>query len=128
MLAASNFPYYFLNGYIMLLAALEMAYIMGLIAKKENVLDMIITPISLGLCFLCGVFVPMSVLSAPIRRIASFFPVYWYEKVNGILQEYADISGAIGRQLWRGIGIQCMFLVALAGVAMAVAKYQQQKR
>lgn len=127
LLSAANFPYYLLNGYIDLFAALEMAYIIGLIAKKERALDMVITPLSLGMSFLCGVFVPMSMLSAPIRRIASFFPVYWYEKVNGILQEYADISGTIGTQVWRGIGIQCLFLVALAGIAMAIARYQQQK-
>lgn len=126
LLTDSNFLYYVLNGYITLLIAVEIAYIVGLIVKKESLLDMVIVPAALAVSFLCGVFVPLSVLSKPICRIASFLPFYWYEKVNTILAEHADISGRIAKQFWEGIGIQFVFLLALGGIAMAIAKYQQQ--
>lgn len=128
MLKASNFGYYVLNGYIDLLAALEVAFLIGLVVKKERAVDMFITPISLGISFLCGVFVPLSLLAAPVKKVAAFLPVYWYEKVNNLLMEHAEISGEIGTQVWQGIGIQILFLFALAGIGMAIAKYQQQER
>lgn len=128
LLSASNLGYYLLNGYLDLLAALEIAFLVGMLAKKETAVNMFITPISLGICFLCGVFVPQSVLAAPVKAVGAFFPMYWYEKVNNLLMDYADISKEVGRQVWQGIGIQVLFLFALAGIGLAIAKYQQQER
>jgi len=39
-----------------------------------------------------------------------------------------EIAGEVGRQVWQGIGIQVLFLFAMAGISMAIAKYQQQER
>jgi len=125
---APNFVFYLINSFVDLLAALEISFLVGLLVKKPAHVDMFITPLSLGICFLCGVFVPQSVLAAPVKKVASFLPVYWYEKVNNLLADYADISGNIGRQVWQGIGIQALFLAALAGIGMVIVKYQQQER
>ncbi len=125
---APNFSFYLINSFVDLLAALEISFLVGLLVKKPAHVDMFITPLSLGICFLCGVFVPQSVLAAPVKKVASFLPVYWYEKVNNLLADYADISGTIGQQVWQGIGIQALFLAALAGIGMVVVKYQQQER
>ncbi len=128
MLSASNTGYYLLNSYVDMLAALEFAFVIGLLVKEGKRVDMIITPLSLGICFLCGVFVPQSVLSDSVQKVASFLPVHWYEKVNNLLADHAEIAGEIGRQVWQGIGIQVLFLFALAGVSLAIVKYQQQER
>ena len=128
MLSASNIGYYLLNSYVDMLAALEFAFIVGVLVKEEKRVDTIITPLSLGICFLCGVFVPQKVLSGPVQSVASFLPVHWYEKVNNLLVDHAEIAGGVGRQVWQGIGIQVLFLFAMAGISMAIAKYQQQER
>jgi ABC-2 type transport system permease protein len=125
---SSNLGYYLLNSYVDLLTALEIAFLIGLLVKKDTAVDMFITPLSLGICFLCGVFVPQNILSTPVKTVASFFPMYWYEKVNDLLGDYADISGAIGKQVWQGISIQVLFVFALAGIGMAIARYQQQEQ
>jgi len=128
MLSASNMGYYLLNSYVDMLAALEFAFIIGLLVKEGKRVDMIITPFSLAICFVCGVFVPQSVLSDPVQKAASFLPVYWYEKVNNLLADHAEIAGEVGKQVWQGIGIQVLFLFALAGIGLAIVKYQQQER
>lgn len=128
LLSAPNIGYYLLNSYVDMLAALEFAFIVGLLVKEEKRVDMIITPLSLGICFLCGVFVPQQVLSGSVQTVASFLPVHWYEKVNNLLIEHAEITGEVSQKVWQGIGIQVLFLVAMAGISMAIAKYQQQER
>lgn len=128
MLSAANLGYYLLNSYVDMLAALEFAFIIGLLVKEEKRVDMIITPLSLGICFLCGVFVPQAVLSDSVQKVASFLPVHWYEKVNNLLIDHAEITGEVGQQVWQGIGIQVLFLFALAGIVLAIVKYKQQER
>ena len=67
-------------------------------------------------------------MGAQVKAVAKFLPVYWYEVVNNFLMEYEDVSGAIGKQVLAGMGIQVLFVFALAGIGMAIVKYQQQER
>lgn len=127
-LTTSNLVWYLLNGFLAMMAALEIAFLIGLFAKTETHVNIVTTSVSLGVSFLCGVFVPLSVMTTQIKNIAKFLPVYWYETVNNLLVDYADISGTVRRQLFHGLGIQVLFLLALAGIGMTVVKYQQQER
>lgn len=128
ILLASNLPYYLLNGYLNMLTALTIAYIVGLLAKKVQNVTIIITPLSLALSFMCGVFVPLSILSSNMKAVARFLPTYWYVTVNNLLADYSNISGSVRSQVWQGLGIQVLYLIALVGAGMAVAKYKQQER
>ncbi len=111
-----------------MLVALEIAFLVGVLIKSEMQANTVTTPLSLGICFLCGVFVPLEVMGAQVKMIAKFLPVYWYETVNILLMEHENISGAVGRQVLSGMGIQILFVFALAGIGMAIVKYQQQER
>lgn len=42
-------------------------------------ISLIVTPVSLGISFMSGVFVPLSMLGSTVKKIARFIPVYWYE-------------------------------------------------
>lgn len=127
-LAAGNIVWYLANGFLGTLTALEIAFIIGVLVKNEMQVNIVVTPVSLGICFLCGVFVPLNVMGAQVKAVAKFLPVYWYEVVNNFLMEYEDVSGAIGKQVLAGMGIQVLFVFALAGIGMAIVKYQQQER
>ena len=128
LLESTNLLWYMLNSFINMLGALEIAYLIGMLAKKEMQINMIITPVSLGLCFLGGVFVQINVMGEQIKNIAKFLPTYWYMTVNNLLTDYAEITGSIRTEVLTCIGIQVLFLLALAGIILAVAKYQQQER
>jgi len=128
LLEAANLPWYLLNSFINMLGALEIAYLIGMLVKKEMQVNMVVTPVSLGFCFLGGIFVPLNVMGEQIKNIAKFLPTYWYATVNNLLTDYADISGSIKTEVLTCIGMQVLFLLALAGIGLAVAKYQQQER
>lgn len=128
LLESTNLLWYLLNSFINMLGALEIAYLIGMLVKKEMQINMITVPVSLGLCFLGGVFVPLNVMGEQIKNIAKFLPTYWYVTVNNLLTDYAEITGSIKAEVLTCIGIQALFLFALAGIILAVAKYQQQER
>lgn len=114
--------WYLLNSLVMMLTALSLAYLVGTLVKSSNVLSGIVNIISLGMCFVCGVFVEISYLSAGVRKAAQFLPVYWYETVNTLLTDHGTVAGSTRTAVLSGIGIQIIFAIAFVCVTLAVAK------
>lgn len=114
--------WYLLNSLVMMLTALSLAYLVGTLVKSSNALSGIVNIISLGMCFVCGVFVEISYLSAGVRKAAQFLPVYWYETVNTLLTDHGTVAGSTRTAVLSGIGIQIIFAIAFVCVTLAVAK------
>ena len=127
-ISSSNLVWYLLNMFTNMLVALVIAFLIGLFVKNGMQVSSITVPVGLALSFICGVFVPLNILGSQITNIAKFLPIYWYEVVNDLLTNYADISGELQAQVLSGIGIQLLFVLALGGIGVAIAKYQQQER
>ncbi|MFR3322089.1 MAG: hypothetical protein ACLTSZ_14295 [Lachnospiraceae bacterium] len=79
---------YMLNSFSCMLVALALGYFTGMISENAVALNGINNVLSLGLCFLGGVFVPLEMLGNGIVSIAQFLPTYWYSRINGILRDY----------------------------------------
>lgn len=126
-LTLSILPYFIVNLFIDMLLALALAFLVGMLVKKENVVTMCITPISLGFSFLGGVFVALEYLSPQMLVVAKFVPVYWYEVVNNLLMNHSDVSGDVKTQIFQAYGMQFLFALAIFAAGMVAAKRQQQE-
>ena len=78
LLDSGVLTYYLLNTFVMMTVSLSLSYLLGLFVKNSNMLNGLSNIVSLGMCFLSGVFVPMSVMDKKVLKIAQFLPVYWY--------------------------------------------------
>ena len=125
-LGSGKAAWYLINSFVMLLSALALSYLVGSIVKTSNALSGIVNILSLGMCFVCGVFVEMDLLSSGVRKAAQFLPVYWYETANEILMDYGEIVGDVRNRLMGAIGIQVVFAAAFVCVTLAVAKKRQR--
>lgn len=123
-----NIFYYILNSLVVTLLSLSIAFLTGTIVKKADTVNMIITPVSLFMSFLGGIFVPLEVLNSVIRKVARFVPVYWYEEINDTLSGYAGLPGHVVKEFWTGIGIQLLFTLMFIALTLAISKYQRQER
>lgn len=123
-----NVLYYILNSFTIMVLSLSIAFLVGVIVKKLDIVNMIITPVSLFMSFFGGVFVPLSVLNSTVRKVARFVPVFWYEEINDTLSRYAEFPAEAIEQFWSGIGIQMLFALMFAAIALAVSRYQRQER
>lgn len=112
-----------LNSFVFGLISAALAILIASFSPSENVVSMITQCVGLGMCFLCGVFVPQTMLSEGVLKAAKFLPAYWYEKVNDILS--GSQSGAMG-DVWMGILIEVGFLVALILVTAFVSMQRPQ--
>ncbi|GAA0278080.1 ABC transporter permease [Muricomes sp. OA1] len=121
-LKSSSIPYYLLNSLAVLLVVLALAYLVGMLTNNTNALNGIVNTVSLGMCFLCGVFVPLDVLNKGVITVAQFLPVYWYEKANDMLADFGNITGSVRTEVLQAVGIQLVFAAAILCIAMAVSK------
>ena len=52
LLRVPNISIYILNSFVMTITALAIAYFMGMLIKKANMISLIVTPVSLGISFM----------------------------------------------------------------------------
>lgn len=126
-LSDDNLVYYLMNSFVLVLVTLAIAFLIGVLVQREEVINGVVNVISLGMSFLCGAFVSMSVLSKGVKAAAHFLPVYWYETVNEILGGSTALSAVQRTEVWRGIGIQMLFAAAILCVGLAVSKCREQE-
>ena len=108
-----------LNTFIFSLISAVIAILISSFGPSESVVSMITQCVGLGMCFLCGVFVPQSMMGEGVMKAARFLPAYWYEKANDIL--CSAQSGTMG-DVWMCILIETGFLVVLALVTLLVSR------
>lgn len=129
LMKSFGLPYHLLNTLLLLFVTLTLSYLIGTLIPggKDaiNTLNGIVNVLSLGMCFLCGVFVPLELLNQKVRTVAQFLPVYWYETVNELLLEYGSITGEVKEAVLRGLGMQFAFIAALVCLTMSAAKWRR---
>lgn len=128
MLKSPNIAIYVLNSFVMTITAMAIAYFIGMLVSKTNMINLIVTPISLGISFLSGVFVPISMLGKTVRNIGKFLPVYWYEELNDILSGYNEFSKSQLNKICTNLLLQLLFAVVFIGGALVAVKYRREER
>ena len=118
--------YYILNTFTMLIVALSLSYLIGMFITNSNLLSGVANLVSLAMCFLCGVFVPMDVMDKSVLKFAQFLPVYWYEQVNEILSRHHTLSPELLGQVRIGMGIQLLFAAAFISLILVVSRYRKE--
>lgn len=111
---------YCLNMLCFMVVTLGIVFLIGQIVKRDTVLNMISNVISLGMCFLCGIFVPLEYLGAGLVRAAHFLPAYWYIISADRIDHYT--AGQELGELWSAMGIQLLFGAAFVCAGLAYSK------
>ncbi len=120
--------YFFLNTLLMMLVALTISYLVGMFVhgkNSANVLNGIVTVLSMGMCFLCGVYVPLELLNRSVKTVSQFLPVYWYEVVNDYIVEFGNVTGEAKQAVLQGLGMQLAFVAALVCLTLAISKWKR---
>ena len=106
-----------LNALLFAMISATIALLVAAFKPSESVINMITQIIALGMCFLCGVFVPQSMLGDGVLAAAKFLPAYWYTRANDTLcgMNTFDLG-----EIWMCIGIEFGFLILLVIATMTV--------
>lgn len=120
-----NMPHYLFNSFLMMLVALSLSFLIGTLVRNEDVVSAAVNVVSLGMSFLCGVFVDLDILGKGVRTFAQFLPAYWYEVANRLLSNNNSLSHAQQASLYTCYGLQLLFAAAILGIAMVISRIRQ---
>ena len=123
-----NALFYMANSLCCILVALSLGYLSGLLANSPGAVNGINNILSLGLCFLGGIFVPLEMLGSGVQKISRFLPTYWYSVINGILGDYGTITPKLRETILEGYAVQLLSAAAYFGIAMLVRRMQRQEK
>jgi len=113
------------NSLLFSITALAISFLIGTLVPNQNALSAIANVVSLGFCFISGVFVPQEILGQSVLKVASFTPTFWFVKVNDTIGSIVHFNKDNLMPIFGEMLIQVAFAVAVLGVALVFIK---QKR
>lgn len=111
-----------INALVFTIAALSISFLVGLFIKNRNAQSSVANVLSLGFCFLSGVFVPQELLSDKCLTLASFNPTYWYVKANNAIGKLSNFSFDNLSSILTYMLIELGFAIAIFSVALVANK------
>ncbi len=120
--------YYILNSLMMALAGLSIGFFVGMISSHEEHISIFVVSLSVGLSFLGGVFVPLSIMGSGVKVISRFTPTYWYITTLDALAPSAVMTSSVREAFMQGTLIQLAFSAAFLGLAFFISKMKVSAR
>ncbi|MCM1528909.1 MAG: ABC transporter permease [Alistipes sp.] len=108
------------NSFVFALVSAGIALLVTSLKPAENVINVIGISISLGMSFLCGAFVPLSLLGDGILTVSRFLPAYWYVRASEIIT--APKASSDAKNLLICFGIQLLFAAALFALVLVISR------
>ena len=81
-----------LNSFIFSVVIAAIAVLIASFEPKDNIISLLTQLVGLGMCFFCGVFIPMEVLSDGVLSAARFLPAFWYIRANNMIADIQPFS------------------------------------
>ena len=116
--------YAILNSLAFLFFTAALSLLISTFSPDDNVLNMLANIVGLSMSFLCGVFVPQSMLSGSVLAVGRFLPAYWYIRANNMLAGFGKEVFDLGFY-WKCIGIQFLFAAAMFALTAVAAKQRR---
>ena len=110
-----------LNSFVFTIVSAGIAILIAAVAPKSNVVNVISNIVSLGMSFLCGVFVDQSLLGEGVLSASRFLPAYWYIRANNMLSGMSDEVFSIN-SFMSFVGIEAIFAAALFAIIILINK------
>lgn len=114
---------FILNSLVFMLFAVSVTYLISLFATSDNTMNVWSNVLGLGMAFLCGIFIPVELLSSKVAAASQLLPASWYIKAIDICANYnnsTDLTTYFGCIL-----IQLLFAAACFSAALVVSKYKK---
>ncbi|MEA4889837.1 MAG: ABC transporter permease [Clostridiaceae bacterium] len=115
-----------LNALTFTLACLSIAFFISQFIRNRAVQQSVANVLSLGTCFISGVFVPQEMLGQTVQTIASFTPTYWYIRAVRQIDALTEYTAQTLRPVASFMLIQLGFVLAFLAISLAVIKQKRQ--
>lgn len=122
-----RFPYFLLNLFALLLLGLSLGFLTGTISRSNEAVNGIVNVVSLALCFLGGVFVPLEFFSDGILKVAKFVPTYWYIVTNDSIGTMKTMDAELLNKILPQVGLVFCFALAIFAVTVVIISNKRKQ-
>ena len=116
---------FLLNSFVFTFVALSISLLISNFINSRNAMSAAANVISLGSCFISGVFVPQEYLGDTVLSIAKFNPTYWYVKANDEIAVLVNYNKENLMPIFISMLIVLGFAIAIYALTLVIIK---QKR
>ncbi|MEW6105965.1 MAG: ABC transporter permease [Bacillota bacterium] len=113
---------YLANSLVLTAVAAAIGFAVGHFVKTSSGQSGAVNVISLGMSFLCGVFVPQAIMRQSVLAVAKFLPVYWYIRANDSIAALASSASGSSYPIYGFMLVQLGFAVAILSVTLLFSK------
>lgn len=122
-----NALFFCINSLVLTLTILSMSFLIGILIRSKNAQAGVSNILSLGMCFLSGVFVPQEFLGENVLYIAKFLPTYWYIKANKAVSDLSNFNFDNIGPIISYMLIELGFAAAIISITLVLSKRKQLK-
>lgn len=115
-----------INSFLVMPLGIAISLIISSFSPTSNIINMLNNIITLGMSFLCGIFVPQQLLGDSILSAARFLPLYWYIKNNNMAFGFSEET-FLPETFQTYAGIQLLFIAALFSIALVTSKLKRSR-
>ena len=107
------------NALLFALFSAVLAIFVSEFSPSDNIVSVLTQVATLGMCFLCGVFIDQSLLGSGVLSAAKFLPAYWYVRVIRMLDGSIAYDGG---EVALALGIQAGFVLVFVLLTILVRR------
>ncbi len=115
-----------LNALAFTIVCLAIGFLAGKFIKSPIAQAVFTNTVTLGICFLSGVFLDQAWLGDTVLKIASFLPGFWYVKAVDTIKDISVFSFDSIKPVMNDMLIQLAFAAAFIVVALVASKQKKQ--
>lgn len=120
-------PYFLLNMFAMLMFSLSLGFFTGTIATNQDVINGLVNVLSIGLCFLGGVFVPYEFFGEAVLKVAKFVPTYWYSVNNMSIGAMTEMTSKFAKEIFWQTGLIAGYALVIFAVTIVIISSKRKK-
>lgn len=114
------------NAFLFSIVCVTIAFLISNVVRNKNAINGIVNVVALGSSFLCGAFVPASLLPDAVLKVAHVLPTYWYIHSNDLLQSIETFSLESLKPIFINMGVMILFCIIFIIVTNIISKKKQQ--
>jgi ABC-2 type transport system permease protein len=115
-----------LNSFVFALTALSISFLIGNLVKSKAAMSAVSNVVSLGTCFIGGVFVPQYLLGDGVLTLASFTPTFWYVKANNDITSATTFNPGNLSSIFSSMLLVFAFGIAVLAITLVIIKQKRQ--
>lgn len=116
-----------INSFVLMIFIQAFSFMIAKFTSNREILSGVGNVFGLGSSFICGAFVPQSMLSPFVLSLAKFLPSYWFIKANEQIVKITDFSFESIRPVLMDMVIVCGFTLLVYIVTQIITKIRLKK-